>query len=74
MHIGARGHCAVCGKRITPSFLLCRDCERLFGVAGVPFRDWPEALHELALEHARERRREAAWCERVVPWPENWDE
>jgi len=30
-----------CGKRITPSFWVCKDCELDYSLDGIKFKDWP---------------------------------
>jgi hypothetical protein len=46
--------CVGCGIIIDRPFWLCQTCEDEFGVAGVPYRDWPEYLKWLKRDAQRE--------------------
>lgn len=54
----ATGTCAICGKRITNCFFVCRGCEILHGL-GRKYRTWPVWVKCLVTSHHRERRLEA---------------
>lgn len=58
--------CALCSKRITEQFWVCAGCEDKHGLIGVPYRNWPEWVKEMAKLDRRQRtidRREFAFSE-----------
>lgn len=39
--------CVLCGKNITYTFWVCAECEELWGLDGVDYRNWPEWVKAL---------------------------
>jgi hypothetical protein len=46
--------CMVCGRFITASFFVCRDCEALYGLRG-PSSVWPEWARVMRRFHDKQR-------------------
>lgn len=38
----SRKLCVICGRPITYTFWVCSGCEGVYGLDGVPYRNWPE--------------------------------
>lgn len=58
--------CALCSRRITEQFWICASCEKEHKLVGVPYRNWPEWVKEMARLDRRQRtidRRELAFSE-----------
>lgn len=54
----AIARCLSCGDWITSSFWLCEECEKLLGVHGKAYADWPDDVRELVSAHRSARYRE----------------
>lgn len=52
-------YCVICGRRITPTFWVCANCEKDHGIDGEPYREWPDWIHELVRTSRREARASA---------------
>ena len=58
--------CALCSRKITEQFWICASCERDNGIVGIPYRNWPKWIKEMAMMDRRQRtidRREIAFSE-----------
>lgn len=48
--------CCICEKRILTGGWLCHGCAGAYGLADLPFQDWPDWAKFLANQEHRERR------------------
>jgi len=58
--------CALCSQRITEQFWVCARCEGKHNLIGIPYRNWPEWVKEMARLDRRQRTidcREIAFSE-----------